>query len=96
LSNFYKKERHHKVSQKEEEGTCNENFSFYTMNGYLYKLGPNNDVLRICVLEHERDSIIEEAHVGLIGGNFHVDTTTKKYYKLDYDGLNCTKIVEKR
>jgi len=50
----------------------------YTLiNGYLYKLGPY-DVLRRCVLEHERDIIIEEAHVGPIGGHFYVDTTTKK------------------
>jgi hypothetical protein len=40
------------------------------MNVYLYKLGLD-DVLRRCALEHERDAIIEEAHVGLAGGHFH-------------------------
>jgi hypothetical protein len=43
------------------------------INGYLYKSGPDN-VLRICVLEHERDSIIEKAHGGPTGGRFHANT----------------------
>jgi hypothetical protein len=36
---------------------------FTIMNGYLYKLGPD-DVLRRCTLENERESIIDEAHAG--------------------------------
>jgi hypothetical protein len=36
---------------------------FTLMNGYLYKLG-TDDILRICALEHEREYIIKEAHVG--------------------------------
>lgn len=40
---------------------------FTLKNGYVYKLVPY-DILRRCVLEHERGSIIEEAHVGYEGG----------------------------
>jgi hypothetical protein len=37
---------------------------FTLMNGYLYKLG-SDDILRRCALEHEREDIINEAHVAL-------------------------------
>jgi hypothetical protein len=50
---------------------------FTLMNGYLYKLGPN-DILICLSLEHERETIIEEAHFGPIGGYFHVETTIRK------------------
>jgi hypothetical protein len=48
---------------------------FTLMNGYLYKLGPN-DILRRCTLEHEREGIMDEAHDGPIGGHYQADTTT--------------------
>jgi hypothetical protein len=35
---------------------------FTLMNGYLYKLG-TDDILRRCTLEHEREDIINEAHM---------------------------------
>ena len=47
------------------------------INGFLYKMGLD-DILRRCVLEHERDNIMYEAHYGPTGGHFQVDTTTKK------------------
>ena len=47
------------------------------INGFLYKMGLN-DILRRCVLEHEREHIMHEAHYGLAGGHFQADTTTKK------------------
>ena len=47
------------------------------INGFLYKMGSDN-ILRRCVLEHERDQIIHEAHYGPTGGNFQAETTAKK------------------
>ena len=47
------------------------------INGFLYKMGLD-DILRRCVLEHERNNIMYEAHYGPAGGHFQVDTTTRK------------------
>ena len=47
------------------------------INGFLYKMGLD-DILRRCVLEHERDNIMHVAHYGPAGGHFQVDTTAKK------------------
>jgi hypothetical protein len=47
------------------------------MNIYLYKL-EHDDILRRCTLEHEREGIMDEAHVGPIGGHYQADTTTWK------------------
>ena len=50
----------------------------YTLiNGFLYKMGLD-EVLCQCVLEHERENIIHEAHYGPTGGHFQSDTTAKK------------------
>ena len=37
-----------------------------------------DDILRRCVLEHERNNIMYEAHYGLEGEHFQEDTTAKK------------------
>ena len=47
------------------------------INGLLYKMGLD-DILRRCVLEHERNNIMYEAHYGPAGGHFQADTTAKK------------------
>ena len=47
------------------------------INGFLYKLGLD-EVLRRCVLDHERESIMHEAHYGPAGGHFQSDTAAKK------------------
>ena len=47
------------------------------INGFLYKMVLEY-ILRICILEHERDNIMYEAHYGPAGGHFQVDTTAKK------------------
>ena len=39
------------------------------INGFLYKMGLDY-ILRRCVLEHERDNIMYEAHYGLAGRTF--------------------------
>ena len=47
------------------------------INGFLYKMGLDG-ILRRCVLEHERENIMSEAHYGPAGGHFQADTTAKK------------------
>ena len=47
------------------------------INGFLYKIWLD-DILKRCVLEHERDQIMHEAHYGPAGGHFQADTTAKK------------------
>ena len=42
---------------------------FNIINGYLHKMGMD-DVLRICVPEHEWEDIINESHAGATGGHF--------------------------
>ena len=45
----------------------------YTLiNGFLYRLGVD-DILRRCVLDHEKVDIMEEAHSGSAGGHFQAD-----------------------
>ena len=46
------------------------------INGFLYKMGLD-DILRRCVLEHERDNIMHEAHYGPVGGHFQANTSAK-------------------
>ena len=45
--------------------------------GQLYKLG-SNEILHRYVLEHERRRILEEAHVGIVGGYYTGKATTQK------------------
>ena len=47
------------------------------INGFIYKMGLD-DILRRCVLQHERDNIMYEAHYGPAGGHFQADTTARK------------------
>ena len=56
------------------------------INGFLYKMGLD-DILRRCVLEHERDNIMYEAHYGPAGGHFQPDSTTKKIQQLGLVGI---------
>jgi hypothetical protein len=50
---------------------------FTLMNVYIYKLGVKNNLQR-CVLENEREDIINESHTGLRGGHFQAETTVRK------------------
>jgi hypothetical protein len=43
----------------------------------LYKLGEDN-ILRRCVLEHERPIILPEAHEVIVGGYYTGKSTTQK------------------
>ena len=50
---------------------------FTLIAGFLYKLGPD-EVLRRCVMLHEKDAIIKEAHSGTAGGHFAGKPTAQK------------------
>lgn len=67
-------------SKKKKKNLAIKVAPFTLINGSLYKLGLD-DVLRRCVLENERNNIIEEAHSGVAGGHFQVDTTINKIVK---------------
>ena len=45
--------------------------------GHLYKLGPD-EFLRRCVMLHEKEAIIREAHSSAAGGHFAVKLTAQK------------------
>jgi hypothetical protein len=36
------------------------------------------NILRICVLEHERTRILTKAHEGIVGGHYEGNATTQK------------------
>ena len=50
---------------------------YMLINGQIYKSG-QDDILCWCVLPHECQLIINEAHVGATTGHFEVDTIVKK------------------
>jgi hypothetical protein len=45
--------------------------------GNLYKLGANN-ILRRCVMDHERPIILAEAYQGIVGGHYAGKATAEK------------------
>ena len=47
------------------------------INRFLYKMGLD-DILKRCILEHEINNVMHEAHYGLAGGHFQEDITVKK------------------
>ena len=51
--------------------------SYTLIKKNLYRLGVD-DILHRCVLDHEKVGIMEEAHSGLAGEHFQVDTTSRK------------------
>ena len=50
---------------------------FTLIVGQLYKLG-RDEVLRRCVMPHEKEAIIREAHFGTTGGHFAGKPTAQK------------------
>jgi hypothetical protein len=52
---------------------------YQLITGNLYKMGADN-ILRICVSEHERHKILVEAHEGIVGGNYASKATMKKVF----------------
>ena len=51
--------------------------NFTLIAGQLYKLGPD-EVLRRCIMPHEKEAIIREAHSGTVGGHFAGKLTVQK------------------
>ena len=51
--------------------------NFTLIAGHLYKLGPD-EVLRKCIMPHEKEAIIREAHSGTAGGHFAGKPTAQK------------------
>jgi hypothetical protein len=61
--------------------------------GHLYKMGADN-ILRRCVLEHERPRILAEAHEGIDGGNYAgKDIPHRRYCTQDYGGQQFTEML---
>jgi hypothetical protein len=50
---------------------------YQLIGGHLYKIGTYN-ILRRCVMEHERTIILVEAHEGIVGGHYAGKATTHK------------------
>ena len=50
---------------------------FTLITGHLYKLGLD-EVLRRCIMLHEKDAIIREVHLGTVGGHFAGKPTAQK------------------
>ena len=65
------------MSTKKKKILAMKDAPYSLINGFLYKMRLD-DILRRCVLEHERDHILHEAHYGPAGGHFQEDTTAKK------------------
>ena len=51
------------MSTKKKQMLAMKAAPYSLINGFLYKMGLD-DILRRCVLEHERDNIMYEAHYG--------------------------------
>ena len=65
------------MSMKKKQILAMKATPYSLINGFLYKMGLD-DILRRCVLEHERNNIMYEAHYGPAGGNFQANTIAKK------------------
>jgi len=50
---------------------------FTIINGYLYKMGMDDSLIRY-VPEHDLEEIISESHAGVVEGHFQDDTRTRK------------------
>jgi len=55
--------------------------NYQLIAGKFYKLGPD-DILHRCILDHEKTSVLEEAHGGLSGGHYTWKATTQKILKV--------------
>jgi hypothetical protein len=49
--------------------------------GLLYNMGADN-ILRRCVLEHERPRILAESHEGIVGGHYVRKATAQKVLRI--------------
>ena len=86
------------MSTKEEQILVMKGAPYTLINIFLYKMGLD-ELLHRCVLEHERENIMHEAHYGPAGGHFQLDTTVEKIQqsRLWWPTLHkdCQKFVSK-
>lgn len=61
--------------------------------GHLYKMGLDQ-VLRQCILQHEREYLLWECHVGVARGHVGVKPLQGRYCKQDYGGWPFIKILK--
>ena len=64
-------------SRKQKKRLVVKVVDFTIIVGKLYNLRPD-EILRRYVLPHERPLILEEAHVGIVGGHYPGNPTTRK------------------
>ena len=69
------------MSTKKKKNLAMKAAPYSLINEFLYKLGLD-EVLRRCILEHERERIMHESHYGPPGGHFQSDTTAEKIQHL--------------
>jgi len=67
--------KHFSVAQKKQLVVRASNYQLIA--GQLYKLGLD-DILRRCILDHEKIVVLDEAHGGLSGGHYAGKATTQK------------------
>lgn len=70
-------------------------FPFQLIHGMLYKLG-HDEVLRQCVLEHEMESILREAHEEVASRHHGLKALHKKLCWLAYGGPHYSKMQKNR
>ena len=70
------------MSMKKKQILAMKAAPYSIINGFLYKMGLA-DILRRCVLEHEINNIMHEAHYRPTGGHFQEDMTAKKIQQLE-------------
>ena len=66
-----------RMSDKKKKILAMKDAPYSIINGFLYKLSLD-EVLHRCILDHERESIMHEAHYVLAGGHFQSDMNAKK------------------
>ena len=81
------------MSMKKKQILAKKAAPYRLINGFLYKMGLD-DILRRCVLEHERNNIMHEAHYGPARGHFQANTTAKKSNNQGCGGRHSTKIAK--
>jgi len=53
-------------------------------------MGPKS-IIRICIFEHEKESILHEAHARMVGGHYQGEKTTR-FFKQGYGGRHYTRM----
>lgn len=66
---------HYTVAQ--EKQLVVKSLHYQLITGQLYKLGLD-DILRRCILNHDKSTVLDEAHGGISGGNYPGKATTQK------------------